>query len=289
MTQPNQGKPEEQVKFWLAPELGQLELLHASYITHAFTRHTHDGFAIGIIERGAEGFFYRGANYVAPAGSIVAINPGEVHTGQAAAESGWTYRMLYPEVGLLQRAVAQLPGAWGDSPYFPEPVITDPYLTGLIRQLHLTLEDPAMTPLEREACFVDTLGQLIIRHAWPQRRPHPAAGYTPQAIRQAREYLDAHLAETILLDDLASLVNLSPFHFLRAFRAEMGLPPHAYQTQRRIAQAKALLVQGWPVAQVAAATGFTDQSHLTKRFKRIVGVAPGQFLQYRKNVQDKTA
>ncbi|MBI1877856.1 MAG: helix-turn-helix transcriptional regulator, partial [Chloroflexi bacterium] len=86
-----------------------------------------------------------------------------------------------------------------------------------------------------------------------------------------------------------AISNLSPFHLLRAFRAELGLPPHAYLTQIRIERAKALLAQGWPVAQVAFETGFADQSHLTKRFKGIVGVAPGQYLLHSKKVQDKSA
>lgn len=283
-TQPTQ----ERVKFWHAYELGKLELLHATYITHTFARHIHDGFAIGIIEQGAEGFYYRGADHIAPAGSIVVINPGEVHTGQAATDAGWTYRMLYPAVPLVQKAMVEATGRFTDIPDFAEPVIQDDHLRQLIRQLHLILENPVTTALERESHFVSTLVQLINRHAThaPNLRP---AGREHGAVRRVREYLDAHYAENILLDQLAVIANLSPFHLLRAFRTEIGLPPHAYLTQVRVERAKALLVQGWPMAQVAFETGFADQSHLTKRFKGIVGVAPGQYLLHRKNVQDKVA
>jgi AraC-like DNA-binding protein len=277
----------ERVKFWHAHELGQLELLHATYITHTFTRHIHNGFAIGIIERGAEEFYYRGADHVAAAGNVVVINPGEVHTGQAVTEAGWTYRMLYPEVALVQRAMVEVTGRPMDIPDFPEPVIQDEYLTQLIRQLHLTLENPATTTLERESRFVSTLVQLINRHAVRSSLQPP--GEEPGAVRQVREYLEAHYFENVLLEQLAAIANLSPFHLVRAFRTEMGLPPHAYLTQIRIERAKTLLAQGWPVAQVAAETGFADQSHLTKRFKGIVGVAPGQYLLHSKNVQDKSA
>ncbi|MGE5598408.1 MAG: AraC family ligand binding domain-containing protein, partial [Bacteroidota bacterium] len=95
---------QERAKFWRDTTLGGLELLRASYITHAFAPHTHEGFAIGVIEAGAEGFSYRRSYHVAPAGTMVVINPGERHTGEAAARTGWTYRMLYPEARLLQRA-----------------------------------------------------------------------------------------------------------------------------------------------------------------------------------------
>lgn len=278
----------ERVKFWHAHELGKLELLHATYITHTFTRHIHEGFAIGIIERGAESFYYRGAEHIAAAGSVVVINPGEVHTGQAVTEAGWTYRMLYPEVALVQRAMVELTGRPTDIPDFSSPVFRDAYLTRLIRQLHLTLENPATTTLEREAQFVSTLVQLINRHAVRSISLRPI-GAEHLAVRRAREYLETHYAENVLLDQLATVANLSPFHFLRAFRAETGLPPHAYLTQIRIEQAKVLLMQGLPVAQTAFETGFSDQSHLTKRFKAIVGVAPGQYLLHSKNVQDKLA
>lgn len=278
----------ERVKFWRAHELDQLELLHATYITHAFARHIHTGFAIGVIEQGAEKFYYQGAEHVAPAGHVVVINPGEVHTGQAAGKNGWTYRMLYPEITLVQRAMAEVSGRPKDIPDFPQPVIRDDDIVERIRHLHLTLENPATTPLERESLFVSTLIRLISGHAKPGFKL-PPAGRERQAVRRARDYLETHYAENVLLEQLAAIVHLSPFHFLRAFRTETGLPPHAYLNQVRVERAKVLLAQGWPVVQVACETGFTDQSHLTKRFKGIVGVSPGQYLLNRKNVQDKSA
>lgn len=268
--------PQEKVKFWLAQDLNNLELLRATYITHTFTRHTHDGYAIGIIEKGAETFYYRGAIHTAPAGSIVIINPGEIHTGQAADETGWVYRMLYPKVDLVQRAAAEVSGQQRDMPDFPNPVIQDNYLVNLIRQLHVVLEQSTST-LERESHFISTLAQLIARHAdgRPRLRSAPIGH---QAVRRAREYIDAHYTKNITLDQLASITSLSPFHLTRIFRQMVGLPPHLYLTQVRIEQAKTLLTRGWPVAHVAVETGFFDQSHFTKRFKRIVGVTPGQYL-----------
>lgn len=65
------------------PAVGGLELLRATYVTHTFAPHTHEGFALGVIEAGAQVFCYRGARHVAPAGCLVAINPGELHTGEA--------------------------------------------------------------------------------------------------------------------------------------------------------------------------------------------------------------
>jgi len=90
----------EQAIYWRATDLGNLDLLRATFVKHAFARHAHEGYALGVIERGAETFRYRGASHRAPAGSVVLINPGEAHTGQAAEASGWSYAMFYPEAEL---------------------------------------------------------------------------------------------------------------------------------------------------------------------------------------------
>ncbi|MHB1043612.1 MAG: AraC family ligand binding domain-containing protein [Eubacteriales bacterium] len=133
----------ERVKFWRHNEFGDLELLRASYITHSFSRHIHEGYAIGVIERGVEDFEYRRATHAAVSGSVVVINPGEVHTGRRGCDEGWTYRMLYPGVPLLQEAACEVAGRFSDIPFFPEPIIHDPCLAGLILHLHMAFEQPA--------------------------------------------------------------------------------------------------------------------------------------------------
>ncbi|MGB5971764.1 MAG: AraC family ligand binding domain-containing protein, partial [Nodosilinea sp.] len=153
----------ERVKFWRSPQFANLELLHARYVTHSFCRHIHDTYAIGIIQQGAEAFDYCGSTHVAPAGSIALINPGEPHDGHAAGEAGWTYRMLYPDVSILQQAAAEVGRSHG-LPCFPEPVVRDDYLTGLILRLHLALEASA-SQLEQDSRLVWTMAEVVARHA----------------------------------------------------------------------------------------------------------------------------
>ena len=275
---------QEQIKLWqIATSFGNLKLVHATYITQSFARHSHDDFPIGVIERGALGFYYRGENVVAPVGSINLANPGETHTGQAAVETGWTYRMFYCDLALLRRAAAEITGKTADIPFFRPGVIQDVELAELIRHLHLTLEQPNISKLEQESRILQMLVQLILRHA----DHHPALrsfGADHQAVKRAQEYLEAHYTQNISLEQLAQIAYLSPFHLARMFHENLGLPPHAYLTQVRVRRAKELLARGCPITEVAFETGFVDQSHLTKRFKRIVGITPDQ---YRKNVQDK--
>ena len=265
----------ERAIYWRAADLGNLDLLRATFVKHAFARHTHEGYAIGVIERGAESFSYRGATHRAPAGSIVLINPGEAHTGQAAVAGGWSYAMLYPEVELLRTVASELAGHECAVPYFPEPVVDDPPVATLLRRLHTLLERSDDT-LERESQLYAVCAYLLVRHVAERPQPHAPAA-EPGRVALARSYLEAHLEDAVNLDDLARLTNLSPFHLLRVFQRETGLPPHAYLTQLRVARAKRLLASGMPLPQVAVLTGFSDQSHLTRHFKRLVGVTPGRY------------
>jgi len=265
----------EHVKFWHDTTLGNLELLHATYVTHTFVPHTHEGYVIGVIEQGAEQFTYRRNRHVAPAGSIVLINPGEVHTGASAAEHGWTYRTLYPSTELVQRAISDITGRQRDIPFFAEPVVHDPELMAEISLAHRVLEAQAST-LERESRLLWALARLIVRYADDHPRIGPLTK-THMSIQRVRSYLDEHYAESISLDHLSTIAHLSPFHLLRSFRNQVHLPPHAYQIQVRIMRAKQLLRMGMPCVDTALAVGFADQSHFTKHFKRIVGVPPGLY------------
>jgi len=265
----------EQARWWRDPRLGDLELLRATFVTHTYPRHMHDEFVIGVIEEGVQGFAYRGASHTTPTGGVFVLNPAEAHTGYAVAATGYTYRVLYPSAALLQRAASTLVDRPRDVPFFSQAVIDDRSLARLLGRLHQSLEAP--TPgLERESRLLWSLGRLIARHADTRHTPRMLGQERP-AIRQARAYIEAHYADDLSLERLAALVGFNPFYFLRTFRQEVGLPPHAYLESVRIAQARRLLAVGQPPAQVARATGFVDQSHFTTRFRRFVGVTPGRY------------
>jgi len=267
--------PLEQARWWRDPRLGDLDLLRATFVTHTYPRHMHDEFVIGVIEDGVQGFTYRGANHTTPTGGIFILNPAEAHTGYAAVATGYTYRVLYPSAALLQRAASNLVDRPRDVPFFSQAVIDDRTLARILSRLHRSLETP-MPGLERESRLLWALGRLIARHADTRQAPRTLGQERP-AIQRTRAYIEAHYAEDLSLERLATLVGFNPFYFLRTFHREVGLPPHAYLESVRIARAKQLLAVGRPPAQVARATGFVDQSHFTTRFRRFVGVTPGRY------------
>ncbi|MEO1146461.1 MAG: AraC family transcriptional regulator [Cyanobacteria bacterium J06638_22] len=276
--------PKERVKFWRDPVLRDLEMFHATYVTYAFSRHAHEGFGIAIVESGAMAFEYRGEMHVAPPGSVVITGPGEIHTGHAVLETGWTYRTLLPAIDWLQQAAEELVERPRTMPHFSSAVIQDPQLHQNLVALHRTLET-SPSSLERESRFLWDMAHLIRHHA-SDRPLGKSVGKEARAVRLVRDYLIAHHTTNISLDELATLVELAPLRLLRVFRKQVGLPPHAYLNQVRVNRAKRLLATGWSIIDTALETGFTDQSHLHRHFKKMVGVTPGQYLRGCKNVQD---
>lgn len=272
-------------KLWRAPGVSGLELLHAHHLKQSFSKHTHEGYAVGVIEGGALGFFYRGENVVAAPGQINLCVPGEVHTGRPATPEGWSYRMFYFDARLLQQVAGDLADRPRALPFFQSGVIVDARLAQRLRQVHQRLENPHTPPLEQQTLLLDVLTRLILRHA-----DTPLAFYKlgrePEAVRLVKSYLESCPAEAISLEQLACLTNLSRYHLVRVFHRAVGVPPHAYHRQVRIGRAKELLASGHPIAEVALATGFTDQSHLNRWFKRLWGFTPGE---YRNSVQYRSA
>ena len=278
---------DESAKLWIDRGLGGLELLRATYVGHRFARHAHEGFAIGVIESGALAVGLRSSTggpkgrVLMPERSVMAINPGEASTGRAAEGAGWwSYRMLYPKPELLARAASALAGAERGAPSFPEPVIRDAALAAELLRLHAALEDPTTPALEREGRLLSTLTLLVSRHADRHAGRDPdgrRGGEERGAVRRAREYLEENFARDVTLEELAGTVGHGSFYLSRVFAREVGLPPHAYLTGVRLGRAKGMLLSGAPAGEAAAACGFVDQSHLTKRFRAWFGVTPGRY------------
>jgi AraC-like DNA-binding protein len=275
----------EQARMWRVPGLAGVELLRARYQKQNFSKHFHDCFAVGVIQAGALKFDYRGGSHLAAPGQINLCLAGETHNGQAAHESGWQYRMFYVEQKWLRDALAdtEAPGMHrnASTPFFSSGVLQDPELAGQLLSLHQSMEPGRGTALEQESRLLMVLNRLLMRHSHP-RPPQRRAASCPRPVSLARDYLAGNLASNPSLSELSQVAGLSRFHLLRVFSRETGLTPHAYQVQLRLQKARALMRAGQPLAEAAMASGFSDQSHLTRHFKRVYGLTPGQ---YRKGLQ----
>lgn len=133
----------EHTHFWRAAELGGVELLHARYVEQRFAPHVHSSFALVIIEQGAQRFRHRGGEHLAPLGSMVLINPDEVHTGSKAHDAGWLYRGYYPEMEQIDGILDELEIHHGGVPRFADSVIHDQPLARAFVHLHRLLAEHA--------------------------------------------------------------------------------------------------------------------------------------------------
>jgi len=176
---------------------------------------------------------------------------------------------------LMRKAVEDMSGKPADIPFFPEPVINHPETASMLRDLHISLEDGA-SQLERESKFLWTLAKFAKRHADSPTKER-ALRDERDIVRIVREYLERHYTENVSLDAIVALSGMSAYHLIRVFRKDVGLPPHAYLGQVRVNHARRFLRTGVSIADVALMTGFTDQSHFTKHFKKMTGVTPGQY------------
>jgi AraC-like DNA-binding protein len=253
-----------------------LELLRARYTRQRFAPHAHDEYVVGVVETGAARTVFRGHDDVHAVGNIITFAPGEVHTGAPATDDGWSYRMLYPSASLVRFVAHEATGV-DFVPAFETSFVVDPALSERLRVMHATLESDA-DRLQKECALLETLGELVIRHASsPDAGAKAPAPRSTAALRRVRDLLEAEYARTVTISELAREAGLSTFHLIRVFRASFGLPPYKYLEQVRIQQARRLIRHGFPLTHVVHATGFSDQSHLTRYFKRIVGVTPGSY------------
>jgi AraC-like DNA-binding protein len=204
------------------------------------------------------------------------IHPGEVHGNRCTHPLGVNYRNVFIDVELMRRLATEVVGKTTDVPFFPTAVVFSRQTIDHFINFCSAIEAPS-SRLESESLLLTFIAELMMRFA--ENPPAVTEPHREQhAISGARDYLVDNYAENISLVELAGIANLSPFHFTRVFCNQFGMPPHAYQTQIRILRAKKLLMQRHSIADTAMQTGFADQSHFTRHFKRLTALTPGQYL-----------
>jgi AraC-like DNA-binding protein len=267
------------VTFELLPHLDDLKLMHIADVTHDYPRHLHEELCIAAIHRGTEIHICRGKSYQAVAGDLLLLNAEEAHASRSIA-------VEYKSVQINPRSFARLlsDGITNNPPCFADPVVRDPELFQMFARLYSTLQSNC-TPLEQEAelvTAVDTLGNRLGK----KRVDCSTTAIEPLSVKKVRDYLRAHYSENVSLSQLAAIAGLSPFHLVRVFRYRIGVPPHEYQTQLRITRAQQMMRAGSSIAEAAMDSGFFDQSHLSRNFKRITGLTPRTYLRHSNIVQD---
>jgi AraC-like DNA-binding protein len=265
----------EYARFFRADDIAPLECLDARFVEHVFAPHFHEEYVVNTLREGVQTYHYQGSVHRAGRGALVLVNPGVVHTGEAGVARGWAYRGFYPSAAFMRGLAGELTGQAQAEPFFRDTVVLDPDLNGRLEQLYQVLSR-SDDRLLRESLLYAVFGDVIRRHM--QLRPLSESG-AGTGLARARTMLADRLADNLSLQELAQEAGLSPYHLSRAFHQAYGLPPIAWRNQLRVVQARGWLAQGLAPAEVAARVGFADQSHLTRQFRRALGITPGAYQQ----------
>ena len=243
---------------------GVLEVLHAHMTGHAYPMHAHDSWTLLIVDDGAVRYdldrHERGAY-----GDLVTLLPPHVpHNGTSVTPDGFRKRVFYLEPGQLPDALI---GATVDNSAF-----TDPSLRKRIAELHRIIPQPGEA-LEAESQLAEITERLRARLGCPTlpERLDRTPAY------RLRDLLEENIVPGLSLAESAQRLHFDPAYLVRSFSREFGMSPHRYLISRRVDVARRLILTGEPLWSVAAGSGFYDQPHLIRHFKRILGVSPKAF------------
>lgn len=254
----------ESVRAWASPVPGVAEVLRARFTDHAYPSHTHDTWTLLLVDTGAVRYDLDRREHGALGDRVTLLPPGVTHDGRAVTSAGFRKRVVYLDAPVLD---TRRVGAAVDHPGW-----VDQALRREVSRLHQALTDPAETfeAEDRLASVTDRLDRLLGAPAPPRHLDVGTAA-------RLRELLDARPATAPTLVEAGALLGVSPTHLVRSFSATYGIAPHRYLTGRRVDRARRLLLAGEPPVAVAVAVGFHDQPHLTRHFRRYLGVTPAAY------------
>lgn len=253
------------------PDTG-IETVHAHFSGHAYDAHDHDEMLVGVTQQGVQRFRCRRASHTSVPGRSILIEPGAVHDGHAPEAEGFTYVMLYLPQPWVARHLEDVGHglAAGALPAFRATLCEDVALGAAIQRAFDSLHHDEGR-LARDQSL-DRMMALLARHT-------EAAGATSAdpKLLAVRDHLHDRMTADIGLAELARFAGMDRFRLTRQFTNAFGLSPHAYLVRLRLRAARRLLATGATAADVAAAVGFADQSHLGRWFQRAYRMSPAAY------------
>ncbi len=245
-----------------------LDLLEASFTNKTFAPHFHDEYSIALITSGTHHFTCNKDDFNAKPGDIRLINPHDIHVCKSKT---WGYITFTPDSNFVE-AFSESCQKELHNITFANPVINNRKLSQLFLNLNSATKE-WQDELMAENILEELVVNLISSYSNCAIRTKEIS-YSRAKLAQAIECMRANFEESLKLESLAKISGLSKYHFLRKFKEEFNMTPHAYLLQIRIQNAKNMLKQNRALSDIALSCGFSDQSHFTRVFNKIYGMSP---------------
>ncbi len=239
-----------------------------------YTRHSHAHFSIGAITAGRSTYVHEQMICEVSTGTVVLMNPGDVHACNPVDNQPWSYLMLYVQTSWLSDLQQQL-GFSPDQVFrrFTETHTIDVSLFDGLKNLYTVLIDTDQDILRKHSAAVEYFTE-VQQCLNPSEQPLREAN---TRLERAAEYIRENCTQMLKLEDICEAAQLSPSYLIRAFKQHFGMTPHAFLVNRRIQFAQEQLRRGRLIADVALEAGFADQAHFQRVFKQHLAATPGQY------------
>lgn len=252
-------------------------------IINDFPKHIHSDICIGIITDGERVISMQGKTVLLRTNDIFVINPGEPHICSSPENIAHSYHVIILEEGFISEIAEEILGSKNQIK-FENFIPADNDFPLRMKMLIDSLLNSDML-LEKESGLYSFLEMLIRYHSNCEKQM-PDFKRRSSIIRRAEEHINRNFREEISLAELSQISGVSPFYLNRLFCSEVGISPHTYQMHRRIERSKELLLKSYSIVEVSLEMGFTDQSHFSKFFRKIVGTTPGNYIRHNVKRED---
>ncbi|WP_238900508.1 AraC family transcriptional regulator [Clostridium sp. YIM B02500] len=251
-----------------------IEAYNFKGIMQKFPNHFHDYYVIGFIENGKRYLSCKNKQYIIETGDLIVFNPGDIHTCEQIDDRTLDYRCINIKKDVMKKITFEITGK-EYLPNFMEFVLFRNELTSSLKELHLMIMEEEKN-LKKDELFLLIMEQLIREYSNPVSEINIQEASAE--IKTVCDYLENNYMENITLNQLSNLTGLSKYYLLHSFTKQKGISPYNYLQTIRISKAKKMLEQGVAPIDVAFKTGFTDQSHFTNFFKKLIGLTPKQYM-----------
>lgn len=250
-----------------------IEAYNFKGIMQKFPNHFHDYYVIGFIESGQRYLSCKSKEYIIESGDLILFNPIDNHTCRQIDGKTLDYRCINIQQDVMRKAALDITNK-NYLPYFKEPVLFHNDLVPSLRELHQMIMQE-VSDFKKEELFLFIIEELIAEYSDAVLE---ATQEQNTEIKKVCDFLEENYMKNITLNDLSDLTGLSKYYLLRSFTKQRGISPYSYLETIRIGKAKKFLEHGIAPIDVALQTGFTDQSHFTNFFKKLIGLTPKQYM-----------